>query len=79
VSLRKGRLMARCRGAGIELSLGEPAQGALGVRLELGSKTTVCALFGGDIRADFGIGFGRSLRRGSFSARNAAAPASCPI
>jgi hypothetical protein len=79
VKIKKGRLSASCRGAALGFSLDEPQQGALAVRLELGSGTGFCTLFGGAVKKDYGVGFGRSGKRGAFASSNAPAPASCPL
>jgi hypothetical protein len=79
VKLKNGNLSASCRGAELGFSLDEPQQGALALRLELGSGTAFCTLFGGAVKADYGVGFGRGGKKGTFTSRDAPAPASCPL
>jgi hypothetical protein len=55
-------------GSGITLSLDEPSQGSLSVVLTSGSRR-YCTLFGGTVKPD---------RPGTFVAKNAPAPATCP-
>ena len=74
--VRPGRIAGRCRGAGIGLSLDEPSQGSLAVRLILGGKDRYCILFGGQIRKDSSAS---ATRVGRFISRNAPAPATCPV
>jgi hypothetical protein len=79
VAVRKGSIRARCRGSQIGFSLGESQQGSLSVSLELGSKTSLCALFGGDVTSDYGVGYGSRDGRGGFAAEDAPPPASCSL
>ena len=55
VKLRPGLLKASCRGADIDFSLDEPAQGALAVRMQAGSDDggiAYCMVFGGLVARD---------------------------
>lgn len=67
-------LRAVCRGAGASPALEAPAQGEVAVRVEVGSEVRYCLRFGGEIRADRGVG-GR--RAGLFVARDAPPPPTC--
>ena len=71
VTLKNGtQLAASCSGTGIHYSLDEAMQGALQVRLEIGSAGfAYCMRFGGTVSAD---------GPGVFNAMNAAPPSSCP-
>lgn len=77
VDVRRGSLRARCGGESFAYSLDEPAQGAVDVELELGSKVRFCTRFGGQVRADVGLGFGRHGRLARFDATRAPAPSAC--
>jgi hypothetical protein len=79
VSVRNGSVRASCRGAALEFGLTAPSQGAIAVRLDLGSKTSYCALFGGHVIQDYGAGYGSSRDTGSFAAAKAPAPDSCAL
>jgi hypothetical protein len=79
VAVGKGRIRARCRGSQIGFSLAEPQQGSLSVSFELGSKSSLCALFGGAVKRDYGVGYGPRSGRGGFAAEDAPPPASCPV
>jgi hypothetical protein len=67
--IKDGKLDARCQGAQISFSLGEPAQGSLGVRLTLGNGNRYCLSFGGTVVKD---------EPGAFRAKDAPAPSACP-
>lgn len=73
--LEAGRLRAKCRGAGLDFSLDEPAQGTLVAALTLGDRV-YCARFGGVVGPDEGLG---GTGRGRFSAMEAPAPATCTL
>jgi hypothetical protein len=77
VSLERGRLRVQCKGAGVDFSLDEPAQGALAVRLTTGSSALhYCAVFGGTVQVDSAAAPDHG---GEFRAKDAPAPASCPL
>jgi hypothetical protein len=61
----------------IAYSLDEPAQGSIAVRFTSGD-TTLCALFGGVIKADSGTDPPNLGGKGQFKAKDAPAPAACP-
>jgi outer membrane protein assembly factor BamB len=70
------RLLVKCTGTLGGFTLDEPSQGALRVTIELGSDGhPYCTAFGGQILQDFGTG---GTGTGSFMARQAPAPATCP-
>jgi polyvinyl alcohol dehydrogenase (cytochrome) len=75
VLLRAGRVTAKCRGGGLDFSLDEAAQGEIGVGLQLASDL-YCLRFGGVVRD---TGHAAGMRRGRFVAKNAPAPAVCPL
>jgi hypothetical protein len=70
------RISAVCTGSEVGLTLDEPSQGSLAVGLALGPVLDYCAVFGGDVRNDFGTG---ASGRGRFSASNVPAPEVCPF
>jgi ELWxxDGT repeat protein/cysteine-rich repeat protein len=74
VDLMPGAIRARCRRPAAELTLDEPSQTQLVVKLHLGPETRYCAAFGGEVERDCGI---RDARHGVFLARAAPAPTSC--
>ena len=75
--LKNGLLKATCAGAQIDFSLDEPSQGALTVAFAPGNLgVRSCLYFGGDVRKDTQAAPGVL---GSFKARNATAPVSCPL
>jgi hypothetical protein len=78
VSLKpSGRLKVRCAGAVSGFTLNEPAQGSLGLALELGSSG-FCAGLGGATTRDFGIGWNpTSPRKGMFTQSAATPPTAC--
>jgi hypothetical protein len=72
VVLAAAKLQIRCTG-GSGLSLDEPAQSALAVRLDVGASR-YCLRFGGTVATDRA----RTVRRaGTFRATNAPAPDAC--
>jgi hypothetical protein len=79
VSVRAGRIQAKCKGRGLGFSLDEPRQGQLIVQIGLGDETSYCTVFGGEIRSNYGIGAGPKRTRGEFDARNAPRPQRCPM
>jgi hypothetical protein len=65
-----GRFKASCKGAQIQFSLDESAQGQLGVNLQAATGATLhCMLFGGQVSKD---------KPGRFHAKGAGAPLGCP-
>jgi outer membrane protein assembly factor BamB len=74
--IQDGRVKAKCVGDGVAFTLDEPAQGALVVAFTLGTERVHCARFGGVVVADAGTD---GSRRGVFAARDAPAPATCPL
>jgi ELWxxDGT repeat protein/cysteine-rich repeat protein len=73
VVLKAGRLDVRCGGAQGGLTLDEPAQGSLTVRLTAGAASALCLRFGGTVARDQPAG----AAAGVFAARDAPVPASC--
>jgi len=79
VQIKAGKLVkAVCRGAGLSFSLDETSQGEIAVSLNLGAGGTwqYCAAFGGQIIKDEGTSV--TAGKGSFKAKAAVRPASCP-
>jgi cysteine-rich repeat protein len=74
VDLMPGAIRARCRRPAPELTLDEPTQDQLTVKLHLGAELRYCAVFGGEVARDRGVD---GARPGVFMARAAPAPASC--
>jgi hypothetical protein len=70
------RISAVCKGGEVGLTFDEPSQGSLAVGLALGPVLDYCAVFGGDVRNDFGTA---ASGRGRFSASNTPAPEICPF
>jgi hypothetical protein len=77
VQLARGRIDARCAGGALDFALVQPRQGAVAVQLALGSRARYCALFGGEVGADRGIGPGERPAPGRFQASGAEAPPEC--
>jgi hypothetical protein len=77
VTVKQGKsVKATCKGAAIPFTLDEPTQDALGVSLTLGNDATQCMEFGGIVQKDRpAIG----KKAGVFQAKNAPAPARCPL
>jgi cysteine-rich repeat protein len=69
-----GRLRLACRDGGDALTLDEPAQGRLDVRVTTGSLRRWCLAFGGQITTDRGT---TKRQRGRFDARHAPPPEFC--
>jgi ELWxxDGT repeat protein/cysteine-rich repeat protein len=69
-----GRLRLACRGGGDDLTLDEPAQGRLDVRVTTGNLRRWCLTFGGEITTDRASA-GR--QHGRFDARHAPPPSFC--
>jgi polyvinyl alcohol dehydrogenase (cytochrome) len=69
VRVKRGRIRANCRGETAQLTLDEPQQGALVVALHLGNDVTYCTRLGGVLRDVSGL----------FIAKDAPAPATCPL
>jgi trehalose-6-phosphatase len=67
---------ASCKGAAIPYTLDEPAQDSIAVQLTLGNDATQCMQFGGLVQKDQPAA-GKKV--GVFQAKNAPAPASCPL
>ncbi len=80
VQVRPGKgVKASCTGDRILFSLDEPTQGSLTATLSLGfgeDGQHYCMAFGGSVRKDFGTG---TQFIGSFEAKDAPAPMSCPL
>lgn len=76
VVLRGATLRLRCVGRDVALDLDEPAQGSLAVGVQLGAEPMHCMLFGGRVLRDEG---GAARRAAGFHARDAPAPADCPL
>lgn len=70
------KLLARCKGAGIGISLDEPVQQAVGVSFRAGSDPPICMAFGGNVKKDR-----PATRRepGRFTAKYAPAPEGCGL
>jgi uncharacterized protein (AIM24 family) len=73
-----GKLSVACEGTNLGFTLDEAYQGSLAVKLELGSGVSYCAVFGGEIVKDSGIGWDSEGSAGRFQAKDAPRPASCP-
>jgi hypothetical protein len=69
-------LTATCKGAGIPFTLDEETQDSIAVSLTLGNDATLCMDFGGIVQRDRAA-IGKKV--GVFEAKNAPAPASCPL
>lgn len=70
------KLRATCKGEGIPFTLDEDAQDAILVTLALGDDPAQCLLFGGSVQKNRpAIG----KKNGLFKAKNAPAPAACPL
>jgi hypothetical protein len=76
VIVRAGRLTATCAGAGLAFTLDEAAQGALALGFTPGDGRRTCTVFGGVVSKDAPV---MGSRPGQFNAKNAPAPASCPL
>lgn len=78
VGVSEGTVMVACKGSGLGFSLDEPTQGALGVRLTLGTTPGIsyCSVFGGNVTRDAGTLPGG---KGAFKAKSAPAPGSCAV
>jgi hypothetical protein len=79
VTVGRGAVRAVCRDQRVAFSLNEPRQESLAVSLRLGSRTSFCTHFGGDVKDDYGVGFGPNTKQGSFTAQDTGPPESCPI
>jgi YVTN family beta-propeller protein len=73
--VKPGRVLkAVCKGGGVDFTLDESAQGALGATLQLGAAPPFCLEFGGSVLKDLPASPGKS---GVFLAKDAPPPASC--
>jgi outer membrane protein assembly factor BamB len=75
--IKNGRLGANCRGDAPGFTLDEPTQDAMVVAFKLGNEVVYCARFGGTVMRD--VGSSVTLSDGFFTAKNAVAPATCPL